>query len=110
MFSFEHTASAASRVQPPANTDKRQSVVFSLSVSRSYDQSTSARSVCWRGSTVREPPVSSRNRWFSRVLISPTGKERTRAAASSSASGMPSRRAQIADTAAAFSSVTRKDG
>ena len=59
---------------PPANTDKRQSTAFSCGVSRSYDQSTSARKVCWRGRAVREPPVSSRKRWSRRLLMSSTGQ------------------------------------
>ena len=46
------TASAASSVQPPAKTASRRSSARSGSVSRSWLQSSAARSVCWRGSAV----------------------------------------------------------
>ncbi len=45
-----------------------------------------------------------------RSAIFSTGRVRTRAAASSSASGMPSRRRQISETAGAFCSVRRNAG
>ena len=70
----------------------------------------SARSVCCRGSAVREPPVSRRKRWSSLPLISSTDSERTRAAASSMASGMPSSWQQIEASAGAFWLVTWKSG
>ena len=54
-----------------------------------------ARSVCWRGSAARDPPVSSANRSSSRASSSAAGITRSRAAASSMASGMPSSRRQI---------------
>ena len=65
------------------------------SVSRSQLQSTTARSVRWRGSAVRLPPVSSRKRSSRRAASCSTGIVRSRAAASSIASGSPSRRRQI---------------
>ncbi len=68
------------------------------SVSRSQLHSTTARSVRWRGSAVRLPPVSSRNRSDSRPAISSSGRVRSRAAASSMASGRPSRRRTISMT------------
>jgi hypothetical protein len=49
-----------------------------------------ARSVCCRSSAARLPPVSSRNRWSSRACSSASDIERSRAAASSIASGRPS--------------------
>ena len=94
-----HTASAASSVNGPANTDSRHSTTRSVSGSRSKLQSIAARSVWWRGMTVRLPPVSSRNRSSSRSAICWTDSARTRAAASSMASGMPSSRRQISTTA-----------
>ena len=52
---------------------------------------------------VRLPPVSSRNRSFNRSLICSTDSTFSRAAASSIASGMPSRRRQISATVGALS-------
>ncbi len=52
------TASAASRVQPPANTASRRNAARSRSSSRSKLQSISARRVRCRGSTVRSRVVS----------------------------------------------------
>ena len=54
-----------------------------------------ARSVCCRGSAARDPPVSRANRSSSRASSSPAGSTRSRAAASSMASGIPSSRRQI---------------
>ncbi len=104
------TLSAASSVQPPANTASRRSMPCSGAESRSKLQSMHARSVCWRGSDVLSPPVSRRNRSDRRVAIASTGSARTRAAASSSASGMPSSVWQISAIAAAFFSVTANAG
>ena len=59
---------------------------------------------------MRAPPVNSRNRSCRLSRISASDNARTRAAASSMASGTPSRRAQISPTAAALSSVTAKSG
>ncbi len=53
---------ARHRVQAPAKTDSRSNTVRSCGLSRSYDQSMRARRVWWRGSAVRLPVVSSRNR------------------------------------------------
>ena len=76
----------------------RASRICSSSCNRSYDQSTSARSVCWRACSVRRRPSAACSGPCSRLLISATASERTRAAASSSASGMPSSRAhQLGD-------------
>ena len=69
-----------------------------------------ARSVCWRGSAVRAPPVSSRKRSSSRAAIPSTGSTPTRAAASSMARGKPSSRAQICATAARVRRGQRQSG
>ena len=69
-----------------------------------------SRSVCWRAGRSRAPPVSSGSRRSRRASIACGGSSRIRAAASSIASGRPSRRWQISATAGAFSSVTAKSG
>ena len=58
--SAPHTASAAGRSKPPTKTPSRSNRSFSLSDRRSYDHATSARSVCWRSSSTRPPPVKQR--------------------------------------------------
>ena len=80
------------------NTASRRNRTRSGSVSSACDQSTEARNVCWRRTAVRAPPVSSRNRSCRLSRISSSDSARTRAAASSMASGMPSRRRQISVT------------
>ena len=69
-----------------------------------------ARRVCCRGTAVLEPPVSRRNRSSRRARISPGVKARILAAASSIASGRPSRRAQIMRTVAMVISSAWKTG
>ena len=73
-----------------------------------------ARKVCWRGWAVRWPWVKSAKRapsvLVSRAAICSTGSTLTRAAASSIAKGMPSRRVQISMTAGAFAKVSWKLG
>ena len=93
------TASAAPRSNPPANTDNRRSARRSGSSSRSYDQSTSDRSARCRAGAVRGPDVSRPSRSSRRRSMSATDMVRTLAAASSTASGIPSSRAQIDATA-----------
>ena len=93
-----------------AKTDNRRNSVLSASVRRSKLQSISARSVCCRGSAVRSPPESRRKRSRSRSAMFSTESARTRAAASSSASGIPSSRWQIVATAPALRSVTANVG
>ncbi|QHY95212.1 Daunorubicin/doxorubicin resistance ABC transporter permease protein DrrB [Streptomyces sp. S4.7] len=90
-------------------TDRVASAVRSTGSSRSHDQSTTARSVCCLGSTVRLPPVSSRKRSSRRSAICRGVSIRSRAAASSMASGSPSSRRQISSAATGSSSV-RKPG
>ena len=92
------------------NTASRRNKTRSGSVSSACDQSTEARNVCWRRTAVRAPPVNSRNRSCRLSTISVSDNARTRAAASSIASGIPSRRRQISATAAALSSLTAKSG
>ena len=83
----------------PANVDRRSNTRCSGSVSSSYDHCTRSRSVRWRGSVARREPASTRNRSGSRSASCAGLIDRMRAAASSSASGTPSRRMQISATA-----------
>ena len=64
------TCSAASRLHPPRNTASRRNSTRSGSVSSWWLQSMAARRVRCRGSAVRGPEVSSRNRSSSRAAIS----------------------------------------
>jgi hypothetical protein len=106
----EQTCSAASSVAPPVKTANRRHTARSPESSRSQLQSTTARSVWCLGTVVRPPPVSSWNRSARRVATCSGAMVRSRAAASSMASGMPSSARQILATAAAFPSVTSKPG
>jgi hypothetical protein len=106
--SVTQTASAASSSNPPAKTASRSSVSRSGSLSRLKDQSTVAWRVCCLGIALRLPPVSSRKRWSSRSLRWVRSMEDSRAAASSSASGIPSRRRQIEATSGATASSSVK--
>ena len=110
MPSAEHTVSAASRSNPPVNTPSRSNSCRSAGPSRSYDQSTAARSVWCRSTAVRSPPVSRRNRWSKRRANSSGVRTPSRAAASSMASGNPSRRRHSLTTAAVFSASSTKSG
>ena len=67
-------------------------------------------SVWWRGKAVRVPFVSRRKRSLRRPAIWLGVSAPTRAAASSIASGMPSRRRQISATPGALRSVSAKPG
>ena len=69
-----------------------------------------ARKVCCRGSRVRPPPASNRNRSSNRTAISATGKARTRAAANSIANGNPSSRRHSSATTAALAGSRVKLG
>ena len=82
-----------------------RTLVRSSGSSSWYDQSTVARSVCWRSTRPRRLPVRMRNRSSSCAAISTADIASTRAAASSMASGMPSTRRQISPTACRLSSV-----
>ncbi len=96
--SAEQIASADSYVHPPAQTDEGAKELLFVSSSRSYDHSIVARSVCWRGSASR-PALSRSSLWASRSRSCSGVKTTVRAAASSSASGRLSRRAQSSMTA-----------
>ncbi len=69
-----------------------------------------ARSVWCRGSAVRLAPASRLNRSASSPRICSTDSARSRTAASSIASGMPSRRRQSSATGAMLSSSSTKSG
>ncbi len=66
--------------------------------------------VCWRAGRSYAPSVRSGNRCSSRASSVVGSSTRARAAANSMASGKPSRRTQIAATAALFVAVKRKSG
>ena len=94
-LSPEHTRSAASRSNVPANTEARAHRICSDRVHRWKLQSTAACSVWWRGSPPRLPSASTRNvssnldsRWSS-------VSTRRRTAASSMANGIPPSSVQI---------------
>ena len=108
--STSQTASAASSSQPPANTDSRRKSRFSLSLNSSWLHSIAALSVCWRAGASTAPRVSKSSRSSRRPSRACGGSVRMRAAASSMASGSPSRRTQISATAGAFSFVTTNSG
>ena len=103
------TCSAISSDQP-ANTDSRRSSTCSGPDSRSWLQSMVARSVRCRGGAVRSPRPSSVKRSASRAAICSADSTVTRAAASSMASGTPSRARQMVATAAALRSVRANPG
>jgi hypothetical protein len=104
------TASAASSVAPPANTASRRNATCSASLSRSWLHSIAACSVRCRGRPVRLPPDSNRNLSSSLAASCRTVSALSLAAASSSASGMPSRRRQISRTAPALPASSENPG
>ena len=104
--SAPHTASAVANVPPPWNTDRRANSRRLSASSSSWLQSIAPRSVRCRSGRSRPPADSSPSRSFSRVTIADGVRIRTRAAASSIASGRPSRRRTISATATAFSAVS----
>ena len=87
------TASEASSVHPPAKTARRRKSRCSSAESRSYDHSIVARNVRCRGSASR-PPASRSSRLETRSRICAGESAFVRAAASSTASGSESSRAQ----------------
>ena len=103
-----HTCSAAASVAPPGKMASRLASTCSGSDSSSQLQSTTARSVWCRGTAVRLPPVSSSNLASSRSASWAADSVRSRAAASSIASGMPSSARQIRATSAALAASTVK--
>ncbi len=104
------TTAAASSVQPPENTATRRRSRRSSSSSRSQLQSMRACSVRCRGTAVRRPPVRRRKRSPRPSAISLADRTLTRAAASSRARGMPSRRRQISTMARTFDRSIAKAG
>ncbi len=106
----EITSSASLRLKPPTNIARRRSNCCSSGDRRSWVQSNVALSVWWRGAaTVALPPSTLRLR-CSRPRSSSSPSTGTRAAASSMASGSPSRRRQISATAGALAEVRRNCG
>ena len=69
-----------------------------------------ARNVRCRGSSIRPPPASNRNRSPNRTAISAGDKTRTRAAANSIANGNPSSLRHNSATTAALAGVRVKPG
>ena len=105
-----HTLSISSSPAPPTNTERRAKSSRSSSSSMSWLHAIAPRSVCCRAGRSRAPADSSPSRSPSRPSIAWGVRTRIRAAASSIASGRPSRRTQISATAGAFSFVTSKPG
>ena len=93
------TASAASIVAPPANTAKRAKASASRAFSRRWLQSIVARRVRWRSGASRGPLPRPSSTGARRAFSSWTSSSVVRAAASSMASGSPSRWRQISATA-----------
>ena len=83
-----HTCLAASRLKPPANTDKRRSNVRSCSESRLSLHLIIAWRVGWRADTERELPESRPRSSSSVVAMSATASTLTSAAANSMANGI----------------------
>ena len=104
------TARALSAVTPPGQTATRSANARSGGSSRSQLHATTARSVWCRGRAARLPPISSRNRSPRRSATCWTDRVRSRAAASSIASGRPSSRAQVSQTASTVSASRVKSG
>ena len=104
------TARAASSVNPPANAARRRNTARVASSSRSWLQSIEAASVCWRAATPRGPRTSSAKRSSRPASISRGVSVRSHAAASSSASGMPSRRAHIVRIASSLEASSVNHG
>ena len=104
------TSAAAWMVQPPAKTAMVSSRDRSASSSRPTLHSTVARRVRCRSGRSAVPVPSASSDLDSRSSSAPGSSSRVRAAASSMASGRPSRRRQIATTAAALPSVRAKPG
>ncbi|MCF6427235.1 hypothetical protein L2C96_33725 [Amycolatopsis tucumanensis] len=105
-----HTRSSVSRSTEAGKTAIRAHSRRSSGAHRSWLQSISARSDRCRGPAAGSVPASRWNRRSRRRTTSDTDNDRNRTAASSIASGSPSRRRHSATTAARFSGVTAKSG
>lgn len=88
----------------------RRNTACSLAVSRPWLKASAAHRVWRRCKGYREPSASSVKRWSSRAIRPSSPSRGTRAAASSSASAMPSSRWHKATTRAALASVSANDG
>ena len=93
-------ASAVSRVTPPGKRASAPSRACSSSVSRRYDHSRVAFRLVWRAEPAARPPRSSMGARAMRACRSSTVKACSRPAASSMASGRPSRARTMPATAA----------
>ncbi len=96
------TDSTASSVKPPAKTARRANSACCSSVRSSWLQSIVARSVRCLGGRSAWPPARTSSGRSSLARISSALSSLTRAAASSSASGIPSSALQIPTRACAF--------
>jgi hypothetical protein len=85
------TASAARRSNPPENTDNKAKPSRLRGRNRSSDHSTAARNVWCRGQA-RRPPRNPSSRSLNDASKPSAPSARTRAAASSTANGNPSKR------------------
>ncbi len=103
------TASAASSVNPPSKIEHCAKAACSHGVSRSHDQSIAALSVSWRAAAPRAP-ARRLKRSRIRSTICAGESTRTRAAASSMASGRPSSSRTTSATAARLDSLRTKSG
>ncbi len=101
---------AAVRSKEPANTDSAVNSSCSSGSSMSYDQLIASCMARWRGSLPRRIAFRSPKRSSSRRAISVTPIVRARAAASSMARGMPSRRRQISTTTGAVFASSTNEG
>ena len=100
----------ASSSKPPAKTASRRSSSCSSGSRRSWLHWSVAVRVCCRVGAAWLPLRSRRNRSSSRAAIAAGLSAPSRAAASSRASGSPSRRRQIRATSSAFCSLSSKPG
>ncbi|MFC7742174.1 hypothetical protein ACFQXA_16300 [Nocardiopsis composta] len=92
------------------NTARRRKSTRSAGLSRPWLHSRAARMVRCRGGRPSAPVASSRNRSSSRSSTCSAESTRTRAAASSRASGTPSSIRQMRSTASVLPGVSRKPG
>ena len=82
-------AATSSRPNGPASTETPSNNRCGSSSSRSYDQSTVARSVLWRSAALRRPPVNRRNRSSSRCATAARVRARSRASELERAASRP---------------------
>ena len=104
------TARTAARSKLPGSTPRLRNTTRSGSSSRSWLQAIEAASVCWRPGAWRAPRTSSPKRSSSPASMSAGERVRSHAAASSSASGMPSRRAHSILSTSSLAASSANDG